>query len=54
LLGPPEWTEGERQAMNEAFSQRLLDAAAAGLEQCVVGVSTKAGTRFPLYGYTRD
>jgi hypothetical protein len=54
LFGPAKWSPEQLAAMNGAFSQRLLDATAAGLEQCVVGISTKAGTKWPLYGYTRD
>jgi hypothetical protein len=53
LLALPEWSEGELLAMNEAFRQTLMDAVPAGAERCLVGISTKAGTRHPLYGYRR-
>ena len=48
-LGRPLWTQERILEMNEKFAEAMHGAIEAGQERCTVGVSTAAGTKFPVY-----
>lgn len=52
-LGRPLWTQERILEMNEKFAEAMHGAIEAGLENCPTAVSTAAGTRCPVVGYTR-
>jgi hypothetical protein len=49
VLGRPLWTGKKRRDMDRRFCEALRKAIEAGQEQCTVGISTAAGTKFPVY-----
>jgi hypothetical protein len=48
-IARPLWTQERLHLMNEKFAKALRKAIEAGQERCTVGVSTAAGTKFPVY-----
>jgi hypothetical protein len=48
-LGRPLWKQKKIFEMNNKFAEALRKAIEAGQERCTVGVSTAAGTKFPVY-----
>ena len=49
VLGKPLWKRKHILEMDEKFSGAMRRAIEAGQEHCTVGVSTAAGTKFPVY-----
>ena len=49
----PYWSEDEICCMDIKFTDAMMTAISAGLEQCAIGVNTAVGTRFPIPNYRR-
>jgi len=47
----PFWSEDEICRMDIRFTDAMMIAIAAGLEQCTIGVRTTPGTKRPIVGY---
>jgi hypothetical protein len=47
------WSEDEICRMDIKFTDAMMTAIAAGLEQCTIGVRTAAGTKHPIINYRR-
>ena len=47
------WSENKICRMNTKFTDAMMTAIAAGLEQCTIGVRTASGTKRPIINYRR-
>jgi hypothetical protein len=47
------WSEAEICRMDTKFTDAMMTAIAAGLEQCTIGVRTASGTKRPIINYRR-
>ena len=47
------WSEDEICRMDTKFTDAMMTAIAAGLEQCTIGVRMASGTKLPIINYRR-